>query len=489
MWVNEGKEEIYTILDDHAESLGLNRYENKSFVGYGHGRIWLFWIDKGEGVFFARRLYNKSLKDNKMFFDINEGNLVKIMEAIENIFDEYSAYEADAVGYMRRIKEMRPSVQVYKIPRRVAIHPSLAMVRERYSDAISSASTSTSLGLGSHLVLAVELFSRLIDDVYEYLDNLVVDIRPIIMYYGDTGATLRELGEELGVSYTTASKRLEKATRCLQNEYNRMLDKGDERARGVFDRLVASQDDIVSELARALGEYGERRVALFLAVVLHISLKRGELPRLLPMTLRAKNANTAIGAGNGKGSRWLDAICGHIVYPSDSVADASSISSVGASDTGIAKRFRERLEASIPVLEYIECPDIVYYSTSTTNHRPSFLIFPDNKPVLVLVMEAINMAVCYNIPRIQAFCDFAKSEGYGYLVTDGGAHTSVSVGEAVVSEEVETELNSILKEKSVITWNDIIRLRLSFEIRGHMIASYVLQNRLRMTLRPFMITR
>ena len=150
----------------------------------------------------------------------------------------------------------------------------------------------------------------------------------------------------------------------------------------------------------------------------------------------------------------------------------------------------KKLKKFEPILEITENPDIVYYSTSQTDHRPHFLLrLPDKTHVLVLVLPTINMAYIYNIERCNELHRFCKEHGYGYLIIDDRGNSIYDIRSRVIDPELVSSFNTILNNQTRIVWRHVKELKETRPISNADIAAYVLQNKLHFTMEPFCIKR
>ena len=101
---------------------------------------------------------------------------------------------------------------------------------------------------------------------------------------------------------------------------------------------------------------------------------------------------------------------------------------------------------------------------------------------------AINMAVCYNLKRFRALHAFCKENGLGYIITDGKLNTITDIINFKVNERVSKMLFEILSESGRITQKDVNWLRERYNFTDKAIAAFVIRNRLKFTLNPFVIT-
>lgn len=154
------------------------------------------------------------------------------------------------------------------------------------------------------------------------------------------------------------------------------------------------------------------------------------------------------------------------------------------------RRFHQKLcRIAKNQAEIIESPDIIYYTTSATRHRPHYLLrLPNGREVLVLLLPTINMAYLYNIRRENALHDFCKQNGYGYLITDERGHSIGDLQNHPLDPALVKNLDDLLEQKGVIFWGDIKVLRQTVPVTNEDLATYVLTRRLALLQEPFRIT-
>jgi hypothetical protein len=137
-------------------------------------------------------------------------------------------------------------------------------------------------------------------------------------------------------------------------------------------------------------------------------------------------------------------------------------------------------------LRFVQKPDIVYYCTSETEHRPDFLLeLPDGRRVLVLILTVLSQAFAYNRARCRALYDFCEKHGYGYLVIDPNGKTPWILEALELDPALTQALDMFLATTGRVIWSDILALRRSYEITHATIAAYVLQNDRHFTIDPY----
>ena len=178
-----------------------------------------------------------------------------------------------------------------------------------------------------------------------------------------------------------------------------------------------------------------------------------------------------------------------IIFPCSSYNKSDSEKSYNPNlKYGYEKKFLEKMQRFSDYVDVIINPDIVYYSSKETDHRPMFLLrLNDGTKVLVVLLQTINMALIYNIRRCNELHRFCKENGYGYLIIDDRGNSIYDVKNRVIDDELVSLLNIIIARRGIILWSDIKDLKLTRPVSNLDIAAYVLQNKLYFTMEPYRI--
>lgn len=141
-------------------------------------------------------------------------------------------------------------------------------------------------------------------------------------------------------------------------------------------------------------------------------------------------------------------------------------------------------------IEIIENPDIIYYSSSTTEHRPHFLIrCADGAAILGLIVPVMNMPIFYNVARFNALHSFCKSKGIGYLILDKTGRSIFDIRNGMLPDGLEEDLNTILDSKGEILWSDVKALKETYTVTQEIMAAYILKNKLHFVISPYRIRK
>ena len=153
-------------------------------------------------------------------------------------------------------------------------------------------------------------------------------------------------------------------------------------------------------------------------------------------------------------------------------------------------KFQSILDELSDDICYTKNPNIVYYVSEKTTHRPDFMIHtPEGRYVLVVTCPTLNMSFSYNIKRFNALHRFCVQNGYGYLVIDDKRNSIYDIKRFNVGDKIKKALDGVLDEKRCILWTDIAALKKSLKITNKDVAAYVLQKKLLFTTKPLCITR
>ena len=274
------------------------------------------------------------------------------------------------------------------------------------------------------------------------------------------------------------SVRMEKRYRrlCAAEEAGECMD----RNRQILSLLEQSGDAVLSLLRESLGKWGKRKRKFALQLLF------GEVTaeRLLMVLSAYDPTKKEISKPVQKAAEptWSEQIC----YPTEVFADTKKEITAFPLKKEYAHvaQFRKKLEKS--GFRFVQNPNIIYYYSTKTDHRPDFLLETENgRRVLILVVPTLNLAFSYNHTRFRALHEFCKENGYGYLITDGRRQTPWGLNRLELDPDLRQALDGILREKRHIIWEDICTLKEEREITNEMIAAYVLQNKLYFVMDPF----
>jgi hypothetical protein len=178
-----------------------------------------------------------------------------------------------------------------------------------------------------------------------------------------------------------------------------------------------------------------------------------------------------------------------ICFPSTLKSDPTDLKSLGDTfEYQYEKTLHSRLQKFESIIEIIPNPDIIYYSSTVTDHRPQFALkLPDGEVALVVTVPTINMAFSYNVTRFNELHRFCKANGYGYLIIDDRGHSIFELQKMKIDPELEQSLWEILDKRGEILWHDIKDLQERMSVSNVDLAAFALGNKLFLLSKPFVI--
>lgn len=487
--LNEEQRILLDKIKDKCKEYNIPVKENESSVLFGgKGAFFLFWIsNKESGVTFsARKRAIKEKIDNMEripFIPENERDIIAAIDAL------YSDIESRKSG---------------KFKLDDVIEHKLTAILERIRSAIDDGLLPPVRFKEDRL----SLISRLGDDLLALLSPIASSVGKnaeiFNAYYDSDTLTLEEIGKEKGVT----------------RERIRQLNKSNlKRIRRSFDRYMTfcsypaeirdGAADILEKIEPCefivLLYYGanktSKRKKLLISSLLLGESYAAPIKKLFDEYSNRINKKTCADKDNEKeklipGSErriiaWKkleEKIC----FPTSPIKidRLDFISFEPDINTNCEKRLKSKLDSLLPLIEYVEYPDIVYYSSTTTDHRPDFAIkTPENQCVLVITLPTINLAYNYNLTRFNALHSFCRKNGYGYIVMNDRGKSIYDIKAINVDEALKARLDEILDKRTMIIWSDILKLKEEFKITNETVVAYVLQNNLSFNLKPFTIRK
>ncbi len=316
------------------------------------------------------------------------------------------------------------------------------------------------------------------EDVFEkYVDDDKVTLQDIAPLHGVTRERIRQL-------------------------YNNIR----KRYRGFFLKLLRKNDEFLPEIQRlcelfeaadhapvaivycGLERFSKKRLKFSFALLFGEDLTEALFSTLKAVTKMNKTKKSSKTEKNSSYARQT--ILDKAFFPAAAITGLyTEVQSYdkGAITNNVSFFYRLRENKEIEIIEY---PDIIYYTSSTTEHRPSFLIrTADDKAILGLIVPVMNMPIFYNIARFNALHSFCKSKGCGYLILDKTGRSIFEIKNADLPEGLEEDLNTILEVRGEIVWSDIKALKETYPITQEIVAAYILKNKLHFVQRPYRIRR
>lgn len=481
-----------------------------SMVGFGNVLdFYMFWISKRRRTvyFNARKKFACSFTYNLVRIEFNEQNQDAIFQAIDKIYNSYLQACTNGI-FEQEIQKMKEkadiSVAIANKKEKVSAllrlwNDAAALTFERaekscLDDSDIDADTVAKLQIqGRHLT---ELFedilcmmekkfyqssSRKISAYREYIETDKTTLADIAPAYQVSRERVRQLVNAVNKSVFRNFKR----AMLLENaEFN-------QRVEELLSILESVDYNMAHLLAYGLTEISDRKKKEILNMLFGKAMSEMIFEKSQALTKSIQEQNQLLQKKKDLLEAW-NVYQSKICYPSESVADQSIPVSSYENELRYAfeKTFYSKLKKFESIIEIIEAPDIVYYYSNETDHRPHFLLqLPDGTSVLVLVLRTINMAYIYNIKRCNALHRFCRENGYGYLIMDDRGNSIYDIKNRTVKPILAECFDTLLKHQDMIFWNDIKEIKLTHPVSNADIAAYVLQNKLHFTMNPFCIRR
>ena len=323
--------------------------------------------------------------------------------------------------------------------------------------------------------------SRNINIYIEYIESDSTTLADLAQKHGVSRERIRQIGTKAGDRLPYQLKRTmyyrnEKLHDCIK----RLLDVFEEINYDVISLAAIGMNEVSNRKKHQLFEmlFGENAADAIMKAVL--SYKKSEAERI--------KTEFQMQESDAAWKKFYAKIC----FPSSRVADntVTPLPYNQESELTIQKKLEKKLEGFAEITKIIPTPNIVYHTTSTTDHRPSLLLrLSDGTSVLVLILPTINMSYIYNVERANSLHSYCKQHGYGYLITDDRNNSIYDLMHREICPELEEKLNEILKISGKIMWSDVKEIKKTHPVSNEDISAYVLQNKLSFTMSPFIITR
>ena len=525
MFSQEQRELYLEIMRKSIEELNIPVKAYAWKIGFGSiASYYMYYINEKHGtVFFvARKEFSRSRKLNLTIIEFVPENKETIFRAIDNIYNSY--LEAQLNGNLQRDIDRVESKKARKavLAKNTETPPAIKILWKDVTSLVAEASNKISLDdeIDEDTVAALERCG-------EYFLDLVDKILHIIKStsYGSLSRNLSIYLEYIETNKTTLA---EVASRydLSRERVRQIIARTESRISYYFNRTMLIDNTEFNELLEQLAvvfEAVEYKIPLLISCGLaNISARKKEatlkmllgkelsekLMELAPKKVLEKKSESAfenedeitpskkiksIRASKSENALedW-DKFQSKISFPSDFTADASAciVSYEKEYTYAFEKKFYKKLKSFESFVDIIENPDIVYYSSVQTDHRPNFLLrLPDRKSALVVVAPTVNMAFFYNIERFNGLHCFCKESGYGYLIMDDRGNSIYDVKSKAVDPKISERFDAILKSKGKILWEDIKKIKLEMPVSNIDIAAYVLQSKLYFTKKPYCIKK
>lgn len=440
-------QKIETLLMDQHPKLFLNIKKKSiddfnlpitvgtSIIGFGKFLdFYMFWISERKGAFYfnARKKFTRTRTDNSVKIEFTEENEATIFHAMDEIYN----------NYLQAIENGNFQQEVQRIEEKRAIRATIAKNREASPE---------SMLLWNDVTVSV--FERSEQFSYNDMTAIDADLLTQLKKEGERVATLfdaifhimeKVCYQKISRKFTIYREYVDSDTITLaaialrydlsRERIRQIVNRVDKNLFGYFQKAMlldnSELNECIRQLASALENVDYQMILLIAYGFTEISnrKKKAFLNMLFGKAfanLTVEKYNDVIDERYKKEKEGKDEVIlkyqkmlkswenlqSKISFPSDIQADQSiSVASYEKNKSFLfEKKVYEKLKTFESLIEIIEDPDIVYYSTSKTDHRPNFLLrLPDRTSVLVLVLHPINMAYIYNVQSVTSYIDFVK---------------------------------------------------------------------------------
>ncbi len=483
---------LQKIKDKNDECYRLPVAEGEKIIGFGALLdFYMFWIARKKGTVYlrARRQFCKPTYHNTVDIPFRRQNEDLLFRAIEGIYQNYLLYKEDPEKFQAKLPQSHKAGD--PLFEEAFRHSRWNAVKEEIQDLLN-AYAAKDLAFDSFHVPNTEAahdINDIFDEILDYLSSLAS--RPsnafdIFRQYTESdGITLANIGDEYDLSRERIRQLCVKGKRRFIGIFKRAVKK-DNILLGHLNRLadaIGSLGDgsIDGSLLLALPSFGKRKKAFFIEL-----LWGTDVHELLDsFTEEAKK----IESKNCTALKIVNELQAKICYPSDKVAPSPRPASIPKEEKlTYVEKFKKKLQGISDHVTFIEDPDIVYHTSTQTEHRPNFLLTQkDGRCVLVVLVSIKNIAVFYNVSRFNQLHEYCAKNGYGYLIMTNSGKSIYDLMALELDPALIAELNGLLETKKRILWPDMESLKARYAINDANIAAYVLQNKLSFSRKPFCI--
>lgn len=500
----EQKELLSRIAEFVKDNYNLPVCQRDAFMGFGKlTTFYMFWFaisEKDELYFKSRKLFQYSLFDNIVEFPVIPQNELLIMEAINNIHQHYIYLkERDELPDRKKkdyaegnVEDSAPNspegIQWRAICDRVD-----ALLQAYYTDEALLPAFDSSLFESERAEM-----HRILNEIAEYFLNKSPKnsrkFQALNEYTFSDTETLATVAERFELSRERVRQLNNKAQRMVFRRLHRAKHRDDfvnQRLMAIFD-IINTADNGDAQLLSLLipADQAKRTHRFFIETIFAATrakkllvLEKKHQDELQKMQAKAKKMPAIE-------YKYIDFIA-KAVFPSHPIPLSELPSSVPPTkEYGFIKAFQSRLNELPPMFTVIESPDIVYYFSSQTDHRPNFLLVnKDNVGILVIVISTAKMGINYNVTRFNQLHIFCRNHGYGYLICDERGCSIQEFKELAITPELANELDRVLNEQGYISWPDILDIKTRHTVSNRTLSAYSLQNKLYYNAMPFIIKR
>ena len=497
------------IMRKNEETLNLPVKITHGFVFFGHVLDFsMFWISsiRGNLLFGARKKFTRSRKDNIVHLDFTEENLDAMLSAIDTICDSYTASLTN--GGMAAERDRIQRKRERRIERRAA-HPkpsdATPFIQSTYKEILDKVDFSIAPDcIDEKNSEQYEIYGRriveLFDEIFHILgksknEELLRNSSIYYEYIDSDKATLAMLGQKYGLSRERIRQIVNKAGNTMHKRFRRAVRYENSYIQAQTEEIASILEktnyELISLVIFGMTDVSKRKKEALLSTLFGEKAAEKSMEAIRSVENGIKEQKS-ISEQNKKLNEELDHYRSKVCYPSIAILGDSLLRSAYSDgfSSSAEDRFHKKITKFESIIKIVRTPDIVYYSSPQTDHRPSFLLqFPDQTNVLVLIMNTINLAFVYNVQRCNELHRFCKENGYGYLIMDDRGNSIYDLMNRDLDSELENILNGMLDSYSMITWEHIKDIKLTRPVPNDDIVTYVLKNKLHFTMSPFCIKR
>lgn len=495
----EQKDLYLKIKQKFVDELCLPVIVDSSIVGFGNILdFYMCWITekRGELCFSARTEFSRLRKNNLFRIAFLPENQDAIFDAIDRIHHSYLKWNANGcpTEEISKKRNERPLTTAQ-------IHWSnvTELIRHKLEHTVKE-STEVDADMLEVFKACGQELENLFEKTCDYIEKTSRTKHPIKVlgyreYIQSDQVTLVQIYSKYNVSYGSFRRYVSKGSTYIRNFFKRTLRYDIPEISDLLNRFTSVLDavdyNLVPLLVYGMDGICKRKKEAILHMLFGESLSEILMQKCFDL-INIINEENDIRLRNQKlldnWSFYESKIC----YPQSALASNLITVKTFKPDRvcSTEERTLKKLQKFNSLCEIVEHPDIIFYSTSKTDHRPHFLLRTPKKPdVLGIILPTINMAFVYNIKRCNELHRFCQKNGYGYLIIDDRGNSIYDLKKRTLDPSLADKFNDILTRRSIIIWNDIIEIKQIQPVSNADIAAYVLQNKLHFTMQPFCIKR
>ena len=257
--------------------------------------------------------------------------------------------------------------------------------------------------------IITNIFERIIELTKNYADIRKINI---FVYYIENDKNTYEL---LSQKYNLTRQRMlqlrERGEKSFLKLYSKH--KNDEELScyinciyDIFESL--SDGEILGLLICECVELSRRKIDFFIKFLFNKSFlpRLDELRKANALSLKENNKQEKI---LSKKREIVEALLSKTCFPADFAGMPSAPIKKYEGDVKLEyyETVKMKLEKLSPCINFVEYPDIIYYTSTQTEHRPNFFVVTEEGKCILLVIVAIErMSLFYNVNRFNELHNF-----------------------------------------------------------------------------------